>query len=77
MPGPLTSKDVKLARRIGEELLAGVGEAKCTRIDLTSSRVVHVRRPLLPSEEPLLPAGWLDSPAIDLAGGTGPGFFGD
>lgn len=38
---------------------------------------MHVRRPLLPSEELQLPDGWLACPAIDLAGESGPGFFGD
>lgn len=73
----MNKRERKVARGLGELLLHGVGELRLTRVDVTSQRITHVRRPLVASELPLLPPGWLDQPAIDLAGGSGPGIYSD
>lgn len=53
-------------RKIGEELLFGVGRGPA-RID-ANRHIVHVRKPLTDEEIALLPRWFLESPAIDLAG---------
>lgn len=58
-----------MALALADKLLAGVGDG-VARVD-PSERVIHVRRPLTPAEERLLPAWWAEVEAIDGAGTGG------
>ena len=70
LPVPMGKSERERATLLGQVLLAGpVGDGQL-RID-ESRRVVHVRRALSESELALLPAGWLEIAACDMAGEGG------
>lgn len=74
MPTRLRRWERKTAAELGGLVLAGVGLAP-DRVDVTSSRVVHVRRSLTDAEIAGLDPAWLAIEATDRAGGTGPGIL--
>jgi len=60
---------------LGHLALANVGDAREEQLgwgNAAGVHVVHVRRPVRPDEEGLLPASFLACPAIDGAGRTRP-----
>ncbi len=76
VPARLSRNERRIARALGEWLLAGVGCAP-DRVDITSSRVVHVRRSLSDAEIAGLDPEWLAIEPWDTAGSSGPGLLGD
>lgn len=64
----LKRKHVREGVEIAKELLRGVGKAPTVFTTEPPGDCIHVQKPLTEEEIALLPAGWMEIPAVDERG---------